>query len=206
MIGYTKVLRASVQGNMITDDRRILNKYTNVNALIPAGSMFYNESIINYENLPDASLTEIPEGQVAFNLAVTTESTYGNSIYPNNYVDIYMKALDTNGKVIVGKVVENVKVLAVKDRNGNNVFENSEEDLIPSMIIFGVTEEIHLLLRKATYLSAEPTAVELIPVPTNEALKNEPGEIAITSSMAADYINSYSQYLTQGVTTPEVVE
>ena len=37
------------------------------------------------------------------------ETTYGNSIYPGNYIDIYMKAINENGQLMVGKLVENIK-------------------------------------------------------------------------------------------------
>lgn len=204
MIGYTKVLKSTLQGNVITNDQKVKNFYTNVNALIPKGSLFYSDAVISYENLPDASLMEIPEGEVAFNLSVNINTTYGNSIYPGNYIDVYFKAVDTNGKVMVGKLLENVKVLAVKDKSGNHVFENTEETRIPAMLIFSVSEDTYLLLKKAVYLSNDDTKVELIPVPTNEALKNNPGTTTIASSQAVEFINERSVYVQQnGVASGE---
>ena len=41
--------------------------------------------------------------------AITLLTFY--SIFPNNYIDIYLKALDSDNKPMVGKLIENVKVL-----------------------------------------------------------------------------------------------
>lgn len=205
MIGYTKALKSTLQGSIVISSEKVIGKYTNINSTIAKGGLFYSDLIINFEELPDAALTEIPEGRVAFNLPVDIESTYGNSIFPGNYIDIYFKGLDSGNKIMVGKLLQNVKVLAVKDKNGDNVFENTEKTRTPSTIIFAVSEEIHLLLRKALYLSGKDTAVELIPVPTNEALKAEPGETSITSSTIVEYINSRSTYIPQ-TTTDETEE
>ena len=197
MIGYTKVLKSTLQGNVISNDAKVINRYSNINSLIPKGSLFYSDAIVPYEELPDAVLTEIPDGLVAFNLAVDINSTYGNSVYPGNYIDIYFKGMSDNNKVMVGKLLSNVKVLAVKDGNGHAVFENSEEERHPAMVIFGVEEEIYLLLKKATFLSRSDYQVELIPVPTNESLKTKPGETALTSTELVTYINSKSVYVSQ---------
>ena len=201
MIGYTKVLKSTLQGNAIVNDAKVINRYTNVNSLIPKGSLFYSDAIVPYEELPDAVLTEIPDGLVAFNLSVDINSTYGNSIYPGNYIDIYFKGMSDAKKVMVGKLLANVKVLAVKDASGRAVFENTEEERRPAMIIFAVEEETYLLLKKATFLSRGETAVELIPVPTNESLKTKPGETTITSNELVNYINTKSVYVSQDMGT-----
>ena len=62
----------------------------------------------------------------------------------------------------LNKFIENIKVLAVKDGSGKNVFENSENLGTPSALLFSVPEDLHLLLRKAIYVGAE-----IVPVPRN---------------------------------------
>ena len=89
---------------------------------------------------------------------------------------------------MVGKLVENVKILAVKDSSGRHVFENTTEERAPSQIIFAVTEDIHLLLRKAEYIQN----AEIILVPTNASLELDSDEIVInvTSETIRQYIES----------------
>lgn len=189
MIDYTEVLPNMVNSDTIKNIQNIVGKWSNYNTLIPAGSLFYNTTVVTAAELPDAALVSTPAGYVPFNLSVNTNSTYGNSIFPNNYIDIYLKALDADGKPMVGKLIENVKVLAVKDKNGRHVFENSEEERTPAIIIFAVPEDMHLLLRHVVELSNVKTvATELIPVPSTESYSAEPGALKLSSTALKSFI------------------
>ena len=115
------------------------------------------------EDLPDSAFVEVPVGQTPYALSVTSQSTYGNSIFPGNIIDVYMKATDENGQIIVGRLLEDVKVLAVKDNAGNNVFEDTTANRTPSTLLFGVNNETYVLLKRAEYLKSK--GVELFPVP-----------------------------------------
>lgn len=198
MIDYEEVLPSMVTSNTITDVKYIVGKWSNYNTLIPKGSLFYSDSVITSSELPDSAFVSIQSGYTAFYLSVNTETTYGNSIFPDNYIDLYFKALNEDGKVIIGKLVENVKVLAVKDRNGQHVFENSDEDRTPSIIIFAVPEDIHLLLRKATYLSnIREVAAEIIPVPSTESYSTEPSSIRLSSTYLKGFIELNTGLVTE---------
>lgn len=173
MIGIAQVPPAMVKGKVIKIPNLIVGKWSNYNAYIPFGSMFYEDNIITESRLPDSAFINIRDGFTAFNLPVDVDLTYGNSMFPDNFIDIYLKALDPDGKVIYGKLVENVKILAVKDNSGEHVFENSEQTRRPSILLFAVPEDIHLLLRKALYLQNVRTiAAELVPVPTTQSYKS----------------------------------
>lgn len=190
MIDYVDVLPDMVKrSNVLRNVQNIVGKWSNYNTLIPAGSMFYKETVVAASELPDAALVNIPSGWKPFNLSVTTATTYGNSVFPGNYIDLYLKALDADGKPIVGKLLENVKVLAVKDKNGRHVFENSEEERTPATIIFAVPEDMHILLREVVALSnVREIATELIPVPSTESYSDEPGTIRLTSTALKSFI------------------
>lgn len=186
MIGYLEIPQASLRGNVLTNVKEdIEGKYTNVNAVIPAGSFFYKDVVLRFEELADSFLLKVPENQVAYNFKVNTLTTYGNSMYPGNYVDVYFKGVD-EGKIILGKLVKNVNILAVKDSNGNHVFETTTENRAPAQIIFSVSEEISDLLRTAEYINN----AEIILVPTNVSYRYESDEIVteITSAEIKAYI------------------
>ena len=76
---------------------------------------------------------------------------------------------------MIGKLVSNVKVYAVKDGSGNHVFEDLSQQRTPTQIVLGVYSDMHQLLRTAEYISK----AKLIIVPTtimyNEAI--DPSEI-----------------------------
>jgi hypothetical protein len=190
MVGYMNIPKARLRGNVIMDSDKIINNYSHINTVIPAGSLFYNETIVSFSELPDASLIEIEEGLVPYNFRVDMEKTYGNSIFPGNFIHIYFKGYNEEDELMVGRLVENIRVLAVKDRNGRHVFENTEEARIPSILIFAVTEEIHLLLRKASYIKGRD--IELIPVPIAGVFETEPGMVEISNTIIEQFIYEHA--------------
>ena len=180
----------------------IVGRYANADTVIPQGSLFYKGSVVEKDELPDSIIYDYPDGYVLVNMSVNTTNTYGNKIYPGNYIDIYLKIVkqdfvtdsagntttqQTEDKIMIGKLLENVQVIDVLDSNGASVFEDLEDIKTPAQIIFAVPEEYHILLRKTMYLRTYEAT--LIPVPTNEGEKKNPGEVAIANNELKDFIN-----------------
>ena len=198
LIGIKNVSAETVKdGFAYTNKSDVLDKYANADSVIPKGSLFYKRSVVEKNQLPDEIIYDYPEGYVLFYMSINTETTYGNSIFPGNYIDIYLKAqsattegenIATNDKILIGRLLQNVKVLAVLDSEGNNVFANLDEKGTPSQLIFAVPQEYYILLNKAKYLHSVNST--LIPVPTNESLKDEAGELQLSSDELKDYINN----------------
>ncbi|MCM1370341.1 MAG: SAF domain-containing protein [Clostridium sp.] len=184
MIKYIEVPGASISNNTVMNANDIIDMYANYNTVIPEGSLFYKEALATAKEMPDSAFVDIKQGDIPYQFAVTMESTYGNSIFPGNQIDLYMEAMNENGEVIVGKFIENVEVLAVKDSSGNHVFENTAENRTPAYIIFGVNDELNILLLKAKYLSS----VTVFPVP-HGAWKGTEGQIQVSSEELKAYIN-----------------
>ena len=193
MIEYIQVPPAMINNGVIRDKINIVNKYSNYNTLIPAGSMFFGATVISQQDLPDAAFIEVPEDKVLFNLPVTMASTYGNAMMPNGYIDIYFKGKNETGDIMVGKLLSNIKILAVKDGAGKNVFETTEEERVPAYLFFAIDPEVHLLLRKCMYLSS--ISVELIPVPNTMDFAEKEGETKVTSQYLVDYINAMTAFV-----------
>lgn len=189
MIGYADVPPAMIKGKVIRNANLIIDKYSNYNTMIPEGSLFYDGTIVTADDLPDSYLVNVPVGFVPFSLSVDVNTSYGNSIFPGNYIDVYFKAIDDTGKVMVGKLVENIQVLDVKDRNGKHVFENTDEERISNSIIFAVPEEMHLLLRKGYFLGEDRNInAELIPVPNTSSYYTEVGAINVSNQYLKTFI------------------
>lgn len=200
MIDYISVPSVSVKKNTIINKNNIVGKYSNYNTMIPAGSMFYSETLITKEQLPDASLMDVKDGEVLYNFPVTMNTSYQNSIMPTSKIDIYMKAYNDDGKLMVGKLIENVEVLAVKTSDGLNVFENTAERRTPAYIFFGVNPEIHILLRKASYMSNY--SVVLFPVPHGTNYVDNEGTRVSTDELK-EFINSHTVTLVENTTEGE---
>ena len=111
-------------------------------------------------------------GQVPYAFSINYSDTYGNAIMDGMYVNIYMKAVNDDGKTMIGKLVQDVKVLAVLDSSGRDVFENTEEERVPAYMLFGLPEDLHLLFRKALYLGTV-SEVEITLVPNTSDLTDE---------------------------------
>ena len=199
MVGTMEIPRSMIDNNsdIITNIADVVDMYSQGDSVIPQGSLFYKRSVVSREQLPDSIILDYPKGYVLYNLSVDMSSTYSNSIYPGNYIDIYLKVQNAaenaegvvaDDRIMIGKLLENVKVLAVYDSNGNNVFANIEKKTVPAQIIFAVPEEYHILLRKASYLRAYES--EIIPVPTAESLEDEPGDVNLSSEDLRNFINN----------------
>ena len=196
MISTMEIPQSMVTDEIITNSSDVIDMYANGDSVIPAGSLFYKRSVVSRDQLPDSIILDYPEGYVLYNLSVDMASTYSNSIYPGNYIDIYLKVQNAQSadgtvaddRIMVGRLLSNVKVIAVYDSSGNNVFSNLDEKGTPSQIIFAVPEEYHILLRKAEYLRAYES--EIIPVPTAESLEDEPGDVTLSSEDLRNFINN----------------
>lgn len=185
MVGTRKVPGKTITANVITESSLIIGKYVSNDAEIPADSMFYNDTLKTWDELPSSLYEDIPDGNTIVALPVTIETTYGNSIFTGNYIDLYFSGYDDDGKLLIGKFIESIKVLAVTDSNYNNIFEKSTNVEKPKYLIFSVPEDMHLLLRKALYTNGT-----LIPVPRNADYSNNPKETRISSTYLKELILS----------------
>ena len=201
MISTRQVPPSMLEGEVITNIGEIVDKYAAADTVIPKGSLFYKRSVVEKEQLPGNIIMQYPKGYVLYNLSVDTESTYGNSVFPGNYIDIYLKAvnkMDGSGfssnadRVMLGKLIANIEVLAVKDSAGQPVFQNIDENRTPAMVVFAVPEEYYILLKKTEYMRTYDTS--LILVPTNESLKDNPADLEISSEQLKQWINDHTYW------------
>lgn len=204
MISTREVPPAMLEGDVILNVGEIIDKYSAADTVIPEGSLFYKRSVVEKEQLPGNIILDYPKNYVLYNLPVDTNSTYGNSVYPGNYIDIWLKAVNKltddqiksgnkdADKIMYGKLISNVQVLAVKDSNGQAVFQNIDENRTPAMVVFALPQEYYVLLKKASYMRTYDTIIEL--VPTNESTKDEPGDIELSSDDLKEWINTHTAW------------
>ena len=186
MIPSANVPTSFLVGSYYTNYNDIVGKYSNYNTVIASGSLFYNELLIEEENLPDSVFYNVPEGEVVVSFPVNTVSTYGNSIMPNNLINVYVKMIDDSGKIIYGRFIDNINVLAVKDSSGKNVFESTEEERTPTFIYFSLVEPKYLLFSSMNYI--ETNDIEVIIVPNT--IKYTP-EDKTAVEVTSDYITNF---------------
>lgn len=201
MIGYMEVSSSVVRNssNLITNASELINNYVSFGTTIPANSMFYKSQILSSNEMPDSAFADIPDGYTIYSLNVDLHSTYGNSIYPGNYIDLYFKGIDDTDLVMYGKFIESIEVLAVKDSQGNHVFETTVESRTPSELLFAVPNDMYELLMKAEFISGN--SIEILPVPRNASYSANPGETNVSSDYIRSFILAKSATIPQNVTT-----
>ena len=172
-VGTIKVSGAFVEQtqDLVTSKQYIMSKewYVNYDTVIPEGGLFYKSQLVEKDKIPDTAFDDIDEGATIFSLSVNSHSTYGNSIMPGNFIDLYLKATDDNGKVIFGKFIESIKVLSVRDSSGNDVFADSQTQRSSGELLFAVKDNLFMLLSEASFVGG----IEIVPVPRNAQYRNE---------------------------------
>ena len=153
-VTYKQVPNKMLGNNVIRNSAAVIGKYTTVGATIPEGSPFYTDVVVDKDDVPGNWIEQLnyEEGELGYYMSVDTVSTLGNSVLPNTYIDIYMKATDENGTVMFGKLMKNVKVLVTHNSSGKNAFADGA-DGNPTKIGFAVSQDMYILLHKAEYLS-----------------------------------------------------
>ena len=191
MIGMTEVPKSLVSSmkNMVTNRNNIIDKYVSYGAIIPEGSFFYKSMLLEEAEMPDAISNDIPEGYTIYNLSVNMDTTYGNSIFPGNMIDLYARGR-VEGQIMFGRLIESIEVLAVKDSNGQHVFETTIEARTPDTMQFVVPDDLYELL-----MMAESLNIDVLPVPRGKTYTTNPGETKVDRTEIEDYIraNAYLQ-------------
>ena len=189
MVSKTQVPAAFIKGNYYKNYDDIVGKYSNYNTMIASGSIFYTDLLIEEDSLPDAALQKIEEGDKLVSYRVDTESPYGNSLMPGNLVDVYVKILNTDGKIVYGKLMEQVEILAVKDVDGKNVFDSTDEVLIPAYLYFGLPENKYLLFSALNYIKEELKEynIEIVFVPNTMSYEDKTA-VQVSSTYLYNYI------------------
>lgn len=181
-VGVVKVASSLVTSTVIRSKNNVIGKYVNYNTLIPAGSLFYSPEIVTWNSMPDSAWNNIYKDYTIFSLPVSTTSTYGNTIYPDDVIDLYYLA-SADGKLVFGKLIEGITVLAVKDSAGNHIFKKGAGQKTAAALIFAVPEDLHLLLRKAL---AQTGSSSIVPVVKNA--NYNPGSTRVSSEYLTNLI------------------
>lgn len=191
MVQARTVPNDAIPPNAVTNMNDIVGKYTVNEYGVSENSFLFKDKIVKKEDLPDAAILNLKENEVAFPLLVDIETSSGNSIIPNSYVDLYFKGMvqetDANGntveKPVFGRVAQHVRVTSVKDSNAANVFDSQgvkvdgsyEENLtneakqrpMAKIYTFAVSEEENEVLNKGALIG------KIIPVASGDAYKQD---------------------------------
>lgn len=204
MIGHMKVPASFLKGEYYLLDTNIEGKYSSYSSTIVEGSIFYKDLLVKKEDLPDSMFGNIRKGYVVTQFEVDTSTTYANSIMPDNIVNVYFKALQDDGiTAVFGKFIKNVKVLAVKDASGNDVFTASEEKRTPAYIFVALPEELFNIINKGKTIPSN--SIEFLLVPNTIELK-EKNSVELSSEDIKSFIESKTSMIDSNEDIEEIEE
>ena len=197
-LSMKEIAGSMLNKNVVRSSNYLTGKFTKANVTIPAGSVIYTEWVDEEKNIPGNWIEQLDyeSGELGYYMSVDVVSTLGNSVLPDTYIDIYMKATADNGTVMFGKLLKNVKVLVVHDSMGRNVFSGTSAEQTPSKIGFGVTPDMYILLHKIEYLYD----VSLVIAPRGMTLPEE-DYVIVASSTLRDYIDARTITVEEDVIT-----
>ena len=185
-VSYVSVPKSLLSNakNIINSGYNVIGKFVNYGYTIPQNSFFYSQCILTNSAKPESEFANIPDGYTVFRLDVDFQTTYGNSIYPGNYIDLYVKMSEKNtDKIIFGRLIKGIQVMAVYDGNGNNVFEAASEARVSTYMWFAVPNDLYNLLMTAQYVGAT-----IMPIPRNASYSVEQRQPEIDSMYLRNYI------------------
>lgn len=179
--------------DVITSVNDLVGKYVNTGTSIPEGGMFYTSQVVEKEELPNSIFDEIPDGYTIYQLRVNMESTYANSIFPGDRIDLW---IDTRQDDLLyfGEFIRGIEVLAVRDSNGENVFDVTSGRR-PAWLLFAVPTDMYRYLKVVEFADT----MNITPVPRNKSYNTESGATEITNEdllamIQSDIIETGAEY------------
>lgn len=174
------------KASIITSSSQLINYYVNNNTSVTKGSMFYTSQVVKKDELIDRDLEIIPENYKIYWLSVDNTTTYANSIYPGDKIDLWLLTKVENNYVYE-PFITNIEVLSVKDSKGQNVFDvNSGRT--SAVLAFAVPNDIFVYLSKVGFLSG----MSLYPVPINKNNADKDATTEISNKELQTLIDSKS--------------
>ena len=193
-IGFVEVANTVLEKmpNIIRSSRQLIGQEVAYGNTIQANSFFFTtdiaDPVTNQEN--SSKLLGMEDGYSPITIEVDLHSTYGNAMYPGNYIDLWFRGEDEAGRLIYGKFIQSIKILDVDDDDGNSVFESTATSRTPSQLVFAVPVDLRALINNAQEIG------ELVPVPRNKSYTANPGETIVASTYLQNYILAQTAIIT----------
>lgn len=158
-IAYVRIPKNLAQGEYYVSDE-MLGKIVRGGSSLAKGSFFYTELLEAPEVMKNISTYQLSDGEVALPIEVNMETSYNNAIREGHIVDLYFSGTGVENenekeKVVYGKLVNNVRVLAVYDKNGTSLSRQEAMDAA-TMIVALSTDDADLIGRAKVFGSVFP--------------------------------------------------
>jgi len=201
-IGYLEVSGTvlSKTKGMLQRASQIVGKKVKYGETVQAYGFFFQDDVVDANKEDENVFDTMGKGNAGVYLPVNIHTTFGNAIYPGNYIDLWFQGKDEDNKFIYAKFIRSIKVLDVTDSNGKSVFETSAESREPRELLFAVPDDLHELIEKAKEVGT------LVPVPRNKSYSENPGPTEIANTYIQNFILAQSAIIPSNNTNNPVEE
>ena len=135
-----KVPSAMISDRVIKDKNDIVDHWVKYSVTVAEGSFFYHEYIEEADESIDYPQLMLNDGQGVASLAVDLMISAGNTLLPNQFVDIVFTSKDKRKPIVSDVIFRSVRVLAVKDRNGLNM-DDPQSQKVPAVALLAMNKE-----------------------------------------------------------------
>lgn len=140
-----KVPKAYLSEDALLERDLIVGKYVKIYASIPKGSLVYGSTIESIEESIDQPSLLLKANQAVYAIDVSLSSTSGNTLQIGSKVDIY-GTLKVGRETKVDLLFKQVRVISVKDKNGNEIDRKSNQ--LPKLLLVAFDQEEIPLITK----------------------------------------------------------
>ena len=176
-IKLIKIPKAYLSDQVVLKKNDIVGKYVKLNTSITEGSLVYESSIEQLDDTIDKPALLLKVNQAVFALDVNMSSTAGNTIQAGSKIDIY-GTIKNNRETIVDLLFKQVRVLSIKDKNGNEV--DNKTNQVPKIMLIAVDQEEIPILTKVIAVG------DITITPTSEFFSEE--ECILYDSILLGYL------------------
>lgn len=145
-VGIKKMPKSLVHQDLAQDIAQVSGKVTGMYHAIPKGGLVHPSTLQAESELTDRASTMLLHGQVAFAMPADLLKTGGNTLIEGQKVDVYGGLFERNQEIVVDKLLEQVRIVAIKDAKGNDISANSSGTL-PKVIVLAIEERFVGVLR-----------------------------------------------------------
>lgn len=153
MIEYIEVPSTFISEDMYDKSEDFIDLYSDILTTIPKGSPFYKEVLFTEVDLPDYPRILLKADQVVYTLNTDLVKLSGNSVVVGQKIDLYTTYTQRNEKPMVDRLVESVRVIGVKDKNGIDI-GNPESNQTPKIVLLALDQELLSIVRSADEIAS----------------------------------------------------
>ena len=145
-IKHVKVPSSLLNEDMLLNESEVIGKYVGASSIINEGSFCFRDSVDDVSNMNDASLFEVGEDEVVYELFVKNIDVNAAHINNNMFVDLYLTI--EKPEIISDLLISNTKICGLYNNNYDDINKEDKRNNL-SIISLVIKADMIPILNKA---------------------------------------------------------